>query len=1113
MANRQPGKVLQHLRRLAGGQPAGELSDRQLLQRFTLGHEEAALAALVQRHGPLVRGVCRRLVANEHDADDVFQATFLVLVCKAGSIRKADSLGSWLHGVAYRIARKAQASAAKRQRQEKQTGSTLAPDPAEEAARRELRRLLDEELGRLPEKYRAPLVLCYLEGKSHEEAARHLRWPNGTVCGRLARARELLRGRLAHRGLALSAGLFATLLAEEQGSAAVPGALLIATLKSTGLIAAGTEPAAGVLPPQVAALTQGVLRAIAVSRLKAAALLLLAGSILAAAAAGLAQPTGAPRPPQGRDEGGPQPPTKDAGQAGAERTKAGTDLSGDPLPAGTLARLGTARFRHGAAVRAVAYSGSGKVIASAGDDHMIYLWDAGTGKLLRPLQGHSREVTAIAFSPDGRTLASGSMDTAVCLWDTATGKKLRQIGAGKQGSVASVSFSPGGRRIAAGSYGGTIRIWEVATGKSLQQLRGGPDEVLVAFSPRGQILASSPGDNSVRLWDLAAGKELRRLRGAQKRIASLAFSPDGKTLAAGGEAERRDQAISLWEVASGKELRRLAIGGVKALAFSPDGQTLAAGGYDSAIRLWDVAGGKEVRQLARPVGNVTSLAFSPDGRALAWGSEYKTVHQCDVVTGKELRPLVGHQGTVTGVAFSPDGQTVISASFDGVLCLWQTGTGRPIRRLEGHRSGVCAVAFAPDGRAVASAGCDGDVIVWDVRTGKELCRCRGHRTCITTVAFSPDGRTLASAGGDTTVRLWEAATGKELRKFTGHRGWVSAVAFSPDGKAVASAGVGFFLWEAATGKIVRSFPGHEFAVNRITFSPDGRTLASASSDKTVRLGEVLTGQERGRLLGHRSEVVALAFSPDGRTLASGSGEIPFYPRSEGEARAVRLWDVATGKELGRLGGHRGGISALAFGPDGTKLASGSSDTTGLVWDVTRLVRGGQPAPAPLAAEDLEGLWAGLADQDARKAYQAIWSLARAPRQSVPWLQKQLRPVVVPADLQRRMARLLADLDDSRFAVRQKATAELEKLGEVAAPALRQALSDRLSVEARQRVERILEKLAASPEALRPLRALEALELVGSRPARQVIQTLAQGMPEARLTQEAKGALKRLAHRN
>jgi RNA polymerase sigma factor (sigma-70 family) len=1052
------------------------------------------------------------VLSNEHDADDVFQATFLVLVCKAGSIRKAASVGSWLHSVAYRIAQKARVNAAKRRLREKQAATTSPPDPAEEAARRELCRLLDEEVERLPEKYRAPLVLCYLEGNSHAEAARHLGWPHGTVCGRLARARELLRSRLAQRGLALSAGSLTAVLSEESGAAAVPAALLDATLKSAGQVAAGTATPASVLSTQVAALTEGVLRAMVVSKLKGAALLLLAGSLLLAAAAVLAQQIGTPHPPPGRHAAGPKPSAKDGKQPGEQKTQAGTDRYGDPLPAGSLVRLGTARFRHGGAVRSVACARNGKIIASAGDDHMIYLWDAATGKLLHQLNGHSREVTAIAFSPDDQTLASGSMDTAICLWNTATGKKLRQIGKGKQGSVASISFSPRGRRIASGSYGGTIRLWEVATGKNLQDLRTGPDQVFLAFSPSGTILASGSGDDCLHLWDLASGKKLRRLNGPQQRIASFSFSPDGTTLAVGGRAQQREQSISLWEVATGKELRRLPMGGVKAMAFSPDGRTLAAGGHDPAIHLWEAASGKELRHWASPVGLVTVLAFSPGGRTLVAGSEDKTVHQWEVRTGKELHRLIGHQGTVTAMAFSPDGQSVLSGSSDGGLCLWQAKTGKRIRQLEAHKSGVCALAFAPDGKTAASAGCDRDVILWDLVAGNELRRCRGHQACVTGVALSPDGKTLASASGDTTVRLWEAATGKELRKFAGHRGWVTSVAFAPDGQTVASAGVGFFLWEAATGKIVQQFTGHEFAVNAIAFSPDGRTLASASSDKTIRLWEVHTGQERARLLGHRGEVVALAFSPDGRNLASGSGEIPFYPRSEGVAKAIRLWDVATAKELGQFRGHRGGISSLAFSADGKQLASGSSDTTGLVWDVTRLVHGRQSRPAQPTARDLEALWTDLADKDPRKAYRAIWSLAQAPRQSVPWLQKQLRPVVVSAGLKQRMERLLTDLDGTRFAVRQKAATELEKLGEVAAPALRRALANKLSVEARQRVERLLHKLAASPEALRSLRALEALALVDSREARQVFQTLAEGMPEARLTQEAKATLKRLARR-
>src|SRR5438067_7096191 len=194
-------------------QPA-DGSDAHLLGRFVQHRDEEAFATLMGRHGPMVLGICRRVLRDQQDAGDVFQATFLVLVRKAASLGRPESLGNWLYGVAYRIALQARAGAARWRALERQVANVPAPEPVDEKVWDELRPLLDEEINRLPEKYRAPVVLCYLEGKTYAEAARLLGWTKGTVSGRLARARDLLRPRLARRGLALAAGGVAVLLAQ-----------------------------------------------------------------------------------------------------------------------------------------------------------------------------------------------------------------------------------------------------------------------------------------------------------------------------------------------------------------------------------------------------------------------------------------------------------------------------------------------------------------------------------------------------------------------------------------------------------------------------------------------------------------------------------------------------------------------------------------------------------------------------------------------------------------------------------------------------------------------------------------------------------------------------------
>jgi RNA polymerase sigma factor (sigma-70 family) len=286
-------QVLRQLHHLIDAKVARDLSDGELLERFRRGREEAAFAALVQRHGPMVLGVCRRVLHNSHLVEDAFQATFLVLVRKAGSIRKQASVGSWLYGVAYRVAGKAREQAAKRRAAERRSGTMPCPEPPDDLTWKELRCVLDEELDRLPEKYRAPVVLCYLEGQSQEQAARQLGWPKSTLSTRLGRACALLRQRLTRRGITLSACFIATGL----GQAAVPGRLLMNAVRAAVLPGAGPALAAGVVSPQAVALAEGVTTAMSPFSLKIGTLILALGAIIAGASV-LGNPA-----PSGKHEG------------------------------------------------------------------------------------------------------------------------------------------------------------------------------------------------------------------------------------------------------------------------------------------------------------------------------------------------------------------------------------------------------------------------------------------------------------------------------------------------------------------------------------------------------------------------------------------------------------------------------------------------------------------------------------------------------------------------------------------------------------------------------------------------------------------------------------------
>jgi RNA polymerase sigma factor (sigma-70 family) len=282
MANQSASPLLAFIRRIAVLRTPCDLTDGELLQRFAVQDDQWAFAALMHRHGPMVLGVCQSILQNVQDAEDAFQATFLVLVHKSRAVVKPDSVASWLHGVAYRLALKARAEAARRRTHEKQAVTAPTREPQEEVIWRDLRPILHEEVARLPERYRLPVVLCYLEGKTNEEAAQLLGWPKGTVQSSLARARERLRARLARRGLALTSALLGTLLLQKAASAAVSAALAENTLKAALLFAAGPG-AVSVIAAPVLAYVEGMLQATLVAKLKFPAVLLL---VLAAAGTG-----------------------------------------------------------------------------------------------------------------------------------------------------------------------------------------------------------------------------------------------------------------------------------------------------------------------------------------------------------------------------------------------------------------------------------------------------------------------------------------------------------------------------------------------------------------------------------------------------------------------------------------------------------------------------------------------------------------------------------------------------------------------------------------------------------------------------------------------------------
>jgi WD40 repeat protein len=788
----------------------------------------------------------------------------------------------------------------------------------------------------------------------------------------------------------------------------------------------------------------------------------------------------------------------------------------DDLPQGALARVGTVRLRHGSVVTSLAYSKDGKTLASGSWDTTIRFWDPANGVEKRVISAARTKVVTIALSADGKTLASAGWDNVIRLWDATSGVESQVLG-GHARWVLSVAFSPNGKLLASGSQDRTVRLWDIEGGKNVTIWTGHTGEVrAVAFSKNGKILASASEDGTVRLWDVPGKTELAKLDGHKGGAGSVAFAPDGKLLATGGA----DKIIRLWDVADKKEVRRFEghEGYVSSIAFSPDGKLLAsATGYpvmDRTARIWNVETGKQLHKLRSEYFG--SVAFAPDGKTLAVAPGDATIHLYDPKTGKEFETSARRTVRSQCVARSPDGKLLAVAGME--LFLLDAATGKEIRGLDGPAKGSYGAAFSPDGCTLATGGRDGVIRLWNVANGKEIGQLDGHKGqkpdqgWINCVAYSPNGKLLAEASRDGSVQLWDVDKKQLVRRLLGHDGVVWSVAFSADSKRVVSGGLdkSVRIWDADSGNIVSALTGHTSEVEGVAWSPDGRLVASGGRDGTARIWSAASGKQLHELrepswwnirAGHHRDGKTLAFSPDGRLLAWGTW------------RSVHIWETETGRERAYFVGHRGEVNALAFSPNGRVLTTGSFDGAVIIWDVTGRSPKGTLTTADLSEADAAKEWKKLLATDAALAHKAIWTLVAAPKQALALLKANLK-ATAPTD-EKRIAKLIVQLDDDDFDKRDKASEELAKFGSAAGPALRKALEGKVSAEVRLSAQRLLdmmEKSGSSAEEVRTIRALELLEQLGTPEARTLLQTLAKGAPNADLTREAKAILDRLERR-
>ncbi len=1096
--------------------------DAELLRRFVHQRDAAALEELVRRHAALVWGVCRRILPGEADCEDAFQATFLAMIRQGISIDPKRVLAGWLHTVAVRVSRKALARSRRQRTRTELPDRTTRGDVADDVGSRELFRMVDEEIERLPAVLRLPVVLCCLEGHTRDEAAEALGCSVAAVKSRLERGRDTLRRRLERRGIELPAAFLVIGLTGERVRASLWAKTIHSALYAP--------------PPAVAALVPaGALTGM--GKLTLTALALLAAGVLGLGAFHATQGD----PPRTGGETPPLPQSSTAEKVGPLR-----DRFGDPLPAGAVRRFGTLRFRHDE-VYDLAFTPDGKQLIAGCGRAPLAVFDTATGRKLHELGKTSpNNPYGFALSPDGKRVVCCGYDLFV--WEVETGKLVRELGLGRCQAVA---FSPDGTKIVAvKEHQPILFLAEAATGKKLAEWtvgekgRGGwpkHDIRSIAFTPDGKYVAGifnelredqpsmlTVASSRVQLWDAEKGVPAWSFDSSDFPVSAFAFQPGTNRLATVGN----DGILRFWDLATRKEVRRIAApkegGSSSALSFSADGRRCLVE-RNGSLSLFDVKEGRELRRIE--VGETSwrvAAALSPDGRLAATGRLYgeACVRVWDLESGRERLAEAGHRGAAT-LSLSADGHTLISRDGKGRMIHWElrTGDGRllpAVAKEEDRRLWTGTTFLGPRWRMTI----DWKAMRMEVRSPDDtrLLRQTSVPAWTRGFALSPDGTCLAVAFQDAqhTVFLWDPEKEEKPRLLLGHPDACQQLLFTHDGKRlIAGAGTHndypsetVWVWDVATARVVHklatnSAPGH------LLLTADDRVLITGGlwNDAALRVWDMQTGRQLPLLAdpslkgtseqqGAQSQmaIAGLALSADERFLAVVS--------VRGDTSALTVWETAGWKPVRAFASTQGRnySRSMIFSREDRSLFVANSDSTILEWDVAG--RFGQKSATP-DRERLNALWRTLT-QAPDKAYPAAWEMLAHPVEAVAFLKDNLS-AVKPVE-EKRVRQLLVRLDAESFREREEASRQLSALGEPAVPVLRQTLKEKPSLEMKARIEKILGELTGlpSPEIQRQLRAVAVLEWSRLPQAEEHLRRLAEGTPSASLTQASQAALRRRA---
>ena len=781
------------------------------------------------------------------------------------------------------------------------------------------------------------------------------------------------------------------------------------------------------------------------------------------------------------------------------------DLLGDPLPEGAIGRMGSGRLRAASHIACLSFTPDGKSLVSGGNSNKLTFWSVATGKIEKEWTLQASSATDIHFDKAGKTVVVACGDDTVRILDGATGNERRHV--------------------------------------VIPNQRHGP--LRASLSPDGKWLVLNHRDGSqIVILDVETGVMKHRISDASYNYPNLVITPDNKHFV----AVLADKKLHLVDLRTGKSVRKLETGHCDrthatrsstrfmATALTSDGKRLVFRTFsNSQFYMVDVTNGKEIKEFDRGngfYGSSGSMALTPNDRFLIDSSGDSSIRVWGLASGKMLRELSAPNSapntSLRFSALSPDGKLVAAAS-DSSIYLWDIASGKQLHAGSGHSKAVCRVAFSPDGKYLVSTG-EKSLRVWEIATGKELAMTRTKLNGFQAnyLEMAPDNKTIRWVGLERKVFRWKFDTEREPIQLTKPKslsinGGGTLCVTSPDGKLIA-----VILCDGRKLMLLDNLgnaPDRELCVlpdehsNDAFFSLDGRTLALDSSDRSVTLYDVATGNETRKLMPDLSNTSydgnLLHFSPDGRTLLkydgqmrivetiSGSDRVLLSPEPSGAPSSmscsvngrlvargfadglVVLTDLWTGREVLRRETGQGPVKSLALSRDGKYLATGGGDTTAIVWNLPPLAR-----PARIASMTDDTAWDDLLDQDAARGHRAMLHLIAGPDATVRLFADRLKPR--PAVDAKRLDRLISNLDDDDSKVRDRAVAELLEIGSPAVGALKKAARSP-SLEVKRRARDLLRRLepgtGIAPNRLRAERAVEILERIGTPAARTVLEAM------------------------